>query len=1382
MSNNSRRCLFVCLIVLLSSAVTMPGEDSPLSGARFSPDAKMLYAAASQSTPSDGTDVSLLDDEETYVYDASGSRVYTEYLVYKVLTQKGAEDWDSISVDWEPWHDKRPTLRARVITPDFVIHELDPKTIADAPAQDESSDVYSDGRVMRAPLPAIAPGSVVEQEVIVSETAPFFGAGTAARSFFGRVSVPTRHSRLTLDAPSSLPLRYSAQLLPDFQPQRTERDGRVQLLFERGPMEASEEAQPNLPSDVPAYPSVAFSTGESWERVATEYEKIVDSHIVSLEVKPLVDKLTRGKNTRTEKAQALLEYLDKEIRYTGVEFADAAIVPHSPGEILAHKYGDCKDKAALLVAMLRASGIPAYVALLNAGSRLDVPADLPGMGLFDHAIVYAPGEPDLWIDATDEYAKLGQLPGSDQGRLALVAHSGSKALVRIPEASSRDNILLEFREIHLAENGPARVVETSEPRGVFESEYRSLYADQQNKKNHDDLASYVKDQYLAEKLDRLERSDPDDFSRQFRLVLESDKAKRGFTDLESAVAAIRLEGLFYRLPDRLQRKLDEESKDPEAEKERKRATDYQLPEAFVAEWQYTIVPPLGFQAKPLPHETEISLGPAKLTEHFETVADGSVHAVIRFDTTKRRYTVAEAKDLRNKVAELSEGDAILINFEPRASALLQQGKLRESFATYRSLIAQHPKEALHHLQIARAFLNAGMGDAARQEARAAVALEPKAALAEKTLAEILEYDLVGRKFRSGSDYTGAANAFREAMKLDPDDKTTAGDLAILLEYDEDGERYGAGAKLQDAVAEYKRLGQEKLTSMGLQSNLSFALFYAGQFADARSSAENISPQPKALLIACEAALNGSQAGITEANKLFSSESDVKNHLKSAGEMLMNVRLYPLAADLLQSGASGDNAAATMGLASTLRKTRRHEEIQFANTPRDVVKKFFLASLDPDLSLEKLTALASKNAIAIMKNTDPEDLKKTLQTGKNLHRNLARKGSSPQVAVDLVMGMAEPVEDGNDATGYRERIQIPGSKKMTLFVVKEDGKYKVLDTSEKPNAVGIEILDRVAANDLRGATTLLNWIREEQHLEGGDDPLSGDAFPRFWTLGKPGDAAQMKLAAAAMMVQTKPTVKQGVAILEDARKNPLGDAEKVNVEVALVIGYGNLEDYADELKIASGLTAQFPESRRAFLWQSFALRQLGKSTEADQSAQERLQRIPEDADAMRALVYNAIARNDYRTAYDLTKKIMDAGKAESNDWNEMAWVTLFFQRPGGPDLDAAIKASQLSQNTASILHTLGCIYAELGKTKEAREVLLQGMDILDLDEPNDDYWYAFGRIAEQFGEREIAASDYARLTKPKNATQIPQSTYWLAQARTQALREGEHERVSQAIKH
>jgi len=64
--------------------------------------------------------------------------------------------------------------------------------------------------------------------------------------------------------------------------------------------------------------------------------------------------------------------------------------------------------------------------------------------------------------------------------------------------------------------------------------------------------------------------------------------------------------------------------------------------------------------------------------------------------------------------------------------------------------------------------------------------------------------------------------------------------------------------------------------------------------------------------------------------------------------------------------------------------------------------------------------------------------------------------------------------------------------------------------------------------------------------------------------------------------------------------------------------------------------------------------------------------------------------------------------------------------------------------------------------------LRAMDELNLDEPDDDYWYAFGRIAEQYGEREVAISDYRKLEKPKDALLIATLSYQLAQNRLKAM--------------
>ena len=1332
-----------------------------------------MYKAASSVNPKAGTDVVVLDEEENYVFDADGKAIRTHYLVYKVLTQKGSEGWDDISLGWEPWHEERPTMRARVITPDNVIHALDPKTITDSPARDDNDKTYGDGRTLRAPLPAIAPGSVVEQEEVSKERAPLFGAGVVIRSYFGRM-VPVQSSKLVLEAPASMPLRYVLQMLPDMKPQKTEVNGCVRIVFEQGPMDALDEVEDYLPKEVPGQPQVAFSTGASWQAIAESYGKIIDEKASQKDVQSLVNGLVAGKTNRKDKAGAILQYLSREVRYTGVEFGDAAIIPHEPAETLKHKYGDCKDKATLTAAMLRAAGISSFVALLNAGQRRDVEAELPGMGLFDHAIVYVPGNQDLWIDPTDEYARLGQLPRSDQGRLALIARSESTALVAIPEASSQDNRVVEKREFYLAENGPARVVETTEPHGVFESGFRSGYADAEDKDTRKNLKDYIANEYLSEKLGRINRSDPADLSKQLHLVIEASEAKRGYTSLDSAGAAIRLEQLFYRLPDELQQREGEveNGADASTDKPKKlRAAGYQLPEAFVNEWQYRFFPPLGFQAKPLPPGVKMALGPAILTEEFSMEGDGSVKAILQFDTVKRRFTAEEAKELRDKVVSLREGPAILVYFEPTTQALMNQGKMREAFQASRDFIARHPKEAVHHLQRAKILLSAGMGEAAREEARTAVKLEPLSALARKTLAEILEYDQVGRQYRRGSDFAGAEAAFRAAKKLDQEDKEIVGNLAILLEYNHEGERYGPGAKMKEAVAEYQSLTEEQLAKIGLKNNLAFDLFYAGDFAAAKKDAEGLNPQLNGVIVACETALNGTEAGMIEARKRTGSENDLKSVLKTAGEMLMRARKYPAAAELMAAGASGNNASKTMALASMLRKAVPHEEIKIEDSPAGVVTRMFLITLDPQITLGKISAIYSRNAQRVIQNSTPEDIERMLNAGRAIRSSLSKTGFPADVMLDVVMPAMQVQAEGDDTTGYRVTLRPAGANKLTMWVIKEDGKYKILDGAEKPNSIGLEILDRLQSGNTAGARVLLDWVRDEEHLAGGDDPLAGFAFPRMWTKGKEADGEQMKYAAAAILTQTKETARDAVNILETGRSAAKTDSDKLNLGIALLSAYNNLEEYEKLHALAAELAKRYRDSKRLFFDDEISLRGLGRFAEADALAEEMTKRLPDDTDVRRAAISTAVGREDYARAHELGRQLIDAGKAEGSDMNGVAWNSLFTGKVGQDDLEAATKGAQVTQNNnAPALHTLGCVYAEIGKTKEAREILIQAMDLLNLDESESNYWYGFGRIAEQYGESEVATSDYNRVKKPKKLSQVPGSSYRLAQNRLAGMRD------------
>jgi tetratricopeptide (TPR) repeat protein len=444
-------------------------------------------------------------------------------------------------------------------------------------------------------------------------------------------------------------------------------------------------------------------------------------------------------------------------------------------------------------------------------------------------------------------------------------------------------------------------------------------------------------------------------------------------------------------------------------------------------------------------------------------------------------------------------------------------------------------------------------------------------------------------------------------------------------------------------------------------------------------------------------------------------------------------------------------------------------MHFANTPADQVKRAFLLSMDPELTEAKLEAVSSRNALAVMKNEDEKEMESALEAGKKMNSWLARDDSSMDVEIDYRLQEFDPKGEGIDDLGYREKVQYTNGAKGAFFVVKEDGQYKLLDTDDKPNSIALEMLDRIKAGDLKGAKALLDWLREDLHLDGGDDPLGGATFPRFWTKGQAADARKMKLAAAAILVGTKPTVAQGVAILEEALKDAsTTDREKTNIQLALADGYALQDNFAKLLEASSELLKQVPESRQAFIYDVQALIGLGRYDEAIALADERLKLLDGDEDALWRKMNIEFNRGNIVAARGWAQKLIDQGKESAGLLNASAWFALFTGKVEEADIAMAIKSTQLAKDNPAILHTLACLYAEAGKTKEAHDLLLRGMDDLNLDEPNEDYWYAFGRIAEQYGEREIAIADYRKLQKPKEVQAVPESTWRLAQMRLKVM--------------
>src|SRR5204863_2769104 len=121
-------------------------------------------------------------------------------------------------------------------------------------------------------------------------------------------------------------------------------------------------------------------------------------------------------------------------------------------------------------------------------------------------------------------------------------------------------------------------------------------------------------------------------------------------------------------------------------------------------------------------------------------------------------------------------------------------------------------------------------------------------------------------------------------------------------------------------------------------------------------------------------------------------------------------------------------------------------------------------------------------------------------------------------------------------------------------------------------------------------------------------------------------------------------------------------------------------------------------------------------------------------------------------------LIDGTTANSGDYNNAAWNALFVEKDLGRALEDARRATSLpGGSTPAALHTLATLYAETGKTIEARDALLKSMDDAGREDPAPHDWYVLGRIAEDYGATDAAIAAYKRVEKPQAQDSLNGST-------------------------
>lgn len=1373
-----------------SNASTIPA--SPFEGPAFSMSATDFQKAASAIPADKSSDATILYEEADYLFSGDGMLKYSFRIVYRVETQNGVRGSAEAAEAWDPWYQNRAEIQARVLQPDGAFAVLDPKTITDTPVASDKADTYTLAHVRRAPLPGVGVGSVVEEVLSVSEKRPYFSGGTTHRFPLAN-GVSTVYEKVVVELPSSTPFHDDVVNAPNLQVTRTNAGGVRRIVYRNTHEVAYPAADIALESSSEPTPFVEFSTASSWAAVAKGYAALADPSIQPDQVRALLP-VSAGKD-RLMTIQTLVERLHKEVRYTGVEFNQAEIVPEKPSEVLQRHYGDCKDKANLLVSMLRAEKIPAYLALLSVGNGRDVNPDLPGMNRFNHAIVYVPAagkDLALWIDATAEYYGVGTLPFADAGRYALIIAPGTQGLIQTPEPKPEDSRVIETRTFTLADLGPAQVVESSNSYGVIDALYRSFYGGTITQKAHDDLESYGKRIYLAKALSKISHGDSADLSKPFDLTLTFDEARRGYTSLEDAAVTIfpnaavnQLPSWFSTQPMTLPDNATAEQKQEQARKEAQRSPTYNI-RPFITEQRYRIVAPAGFVLRDLPPDKTTPLGPATLTEHYLRESANILLADFRFTTGKSTITAQEALDMRKAVVELNKRNAVVIDFQQAGVKLQAEGKFKEAIAADKEAIAEEPKSALAHVRLARLLLDLGVGDLAHQEAEEAVAIDPKSVVALNTLGWVLEFDSMGTRFGEGFDRAGAIAAYKRALPLRTDDFDPRFDLAVLDEFDANGVRYAPDANLADAIALYRSLIADDTKSNSSQLNqhrinLGFALLYHGDYDEL----EKLLPEMAAgtersvLTIANAAAKKDAKAGIAAADQLNLSTDDRNKALTIAGNDLAQMGMYQAAADLLSAGLQRDgDATATARKIEIFRKLHRvPRESPPVTSPESAVFADMNMQYNGDGTPEKIRALFSPHSFSSKAELE-RFIKERMEQRDWLQVKSRRENSSYAVARDLWLNRSTNISKGDDESGYVISGQTPEGNPFEYFAVKEGPSYHLLEVGYGASGGAIYALYVLDQHEGKVAKRILDNLRDLNPRGGGDDPLSGPTLPRFWTVDRShinADPESMRIAAISILDGSM-DIKPYLNFVSGAREKASGD-HRTDFDLLLAYGYLSSDQPERAMPYIDALLAKYPDSFTAVRLRYEVCLHSGNLHPCDSFLDAHLAQKPDDPDLLRLKASLRAAENDYAGARLTSKEIFDGGRAEANDYNLCAWWGLF-DGSLGPDItDAAQRANTMTNDQwGGLLQTLAAIYAAQGKTVEARQVLEKVMEAENLPRPDSSIWIVLGLIDEDYGLKDAALDAYRKVdtdSPPGSSFIEPNSDYTLAQRRIAVLT-GKHD--------
>src|SRR6266498_3581079 len=361
--------------------------------------------------------------------------------------------------------------------------------------------LYSDIRFRTAKAAAPYAGTVIAFEYEVRRH-PWLNQ----ISLFLQDDNPVKRGVITMSLPAGWEFKASWSDALPIQPVQT---GRNQWMWSFAELSGF-EPEPHMPAVYTLVPRMAlafFKPGErvavgSWEGVGRWYAQLTSGRRDSTpDITRRTAELIAGKSDFDSSLRAVTGFLQDQIRYVAIEIGIGGFQPHPAGDTFRERYGDCKDKVTLLIAMLQTAGVHSDYVLIHTHRGLVRPS-VPSSA-FNHAIiaieipddvksdqyhsviVVKSGKRYIIFDPTDEYTPVGSLRGELQNSYALLVTDSGGELIRTPLLSPDSNSIIRNGHFVLSANG-ALSGEVSEDRGgdfAMEERYRLRYTDERERNN-----------------------------------------------------------------------------------------------------------------------------------------------------------------------------------------------------------------------------------------------------------------------------------------------------------------------------------------------------------------------------------------------------------------------------------------------------------------------------------------------------------------------------------------------------------------------------------------------------------------------------------------------------------------------------------------------------------------------------------------------------------------------------------------------------------------------------------------------------------------------------------------------------------------------------------